>query len=71
MILLDLPHELLLLIVEFMEYSWDINSLGRVSRSLHAILNPYLWQNKNQYSRISTLLWSVKHPSSGRRPVAP
>ncbi|KAL2824481.1 ankyrin repeat-containing domain protein [Aspergillus cavernicola] len=61
---IKLPSELLLFIATFLEYSWDISSLAGVNHYFHTVLNPYLHQHKQQYSRVSTILWAAQHGSA-------
>ncbi|KAJ0413397.1 ankyrin repeat-containing domain protein [Aspergillus carlsbadensis] len=55
MLLLDLPGAILLGVADFLEYSWDLNSLILVNRYTHALINPYLYQHNIQYTPVSTL----------------
>jgi ankyrin repeat protein len=55
MLLLDLPSAILLHIADFLEYSWELNSLILVNHYTHALLNPFLYRHKIQYTQISTL----------------
>ncbi|KAL2870192.1 ankyrin repeat domain-containing protein [Aspergillus lucknowensis] len=61
--LLELPAELLLLVSDHLDYSWDVNSFSLVNSSINVLLTPYLWQHSKQYSRSSTLLWGAEHGS--------
>jgi hypothetical protein len=43
MSLSDLPSEIVLLIVERLDYAYEINNLARTSQTFHALLNPWLY----------------------------
>jgi ankyrin repeat protein len=61
----DLPPELILLIVESLDYVYEINSLARTNRTFYTLLNPLLYtkhahgENNDQFA----LLWAASHGS--------
>lgn len=57
--LLNLPDELLLCVADCLETGNDINSLSRVNRHLHTLLNSYLYRHNVQHSGSSALFWAA------------
>jgi ankyrin repeat protein len=61
----DLPLEIILLIVESLDYVYEINSLTRTNRTFYTLLNPLLYskhahgRNNDQFA----LLWAASHGS--------
>ncbi|KAL4985922.1 ankyrin repeat-containing domain protein [Aspergillus falconensis] len=62
-VFVNFPSELVLSIAGFLEYSWDVNSLAAVNHYFHQVLDPWLHQHKQQYSRASSILWGAQHGS--------
>ncbi|RLL93057.1 hypothetical protein CFD26_101294 [Aspergillus turcosus] len=58
--LLELPNELLVLIADYLEYA-NLNSLCRVNRQLHNILNHYLYQQNIQQDDSDVMQWAAIH----------
>ncbi|KAL3487194.1 ankyrin repeat-containing domain protein [Aspergillus germanicus] len=60
-----LPPEIILLIVDFLDYVYETNSLARTNRTFYALLNPLLYtkhaqgDNNDQFA----LLWAASHGS--------
>lgn len=44
----DLPPEIILHVVEWLDYAYEMNNLARTTRTFHALLNPLLYAH---YSR--------------------
>lgn len=63
MSLLKLPNEILFLIANFSEYSWNISALSQTNRYLHSLLNGYAYQHNVRYLGSSLLKWAVEHDS--------
>lgn len=61
--LLNLPNEILFLIANFSEYSWNISALSQANRYLYSILNCYAYQHNVRYLGSSLLKWAVEHDS--------
>src|SRR6266480_1039382 len=59
MLLLDLPNELLLSVVDFLKER-DISTFARTNRRLYPFLNAYLYRHNAQHSNSSALLWAVE-----------
>ncbi|PLN86075.1 ankyrin repeat-containing domain protein [Aspergillus taichungensis] len=59
--LLDLPHELLLLIARYLPSQKDINSLVQTNRQLYALLNVFLCKFNIRHHRSSALTWAARN----------
>lgn len=58
--LLELPNELLIFIADYLGYA-NLNSLCRVNRQLHNILNHYLYQRHIQQDDSDVMQWAAIH----------
>ncbi|KAJ5109470.1 ankyrin [Penicillium angulare] len=58
MALIDLPNELLIQIVEYLEYGWDLNAVGLVNRRFHNIANSQLYERKLPPCSENVLKWA-------------
>ncbi|KAJ5626551.1 ankyrin [Penicillium herquei] len=59
MSLLHLPNELLIHIVEYLEYGWDLNAFGLVNRRFHDIANSQLYERKLPPCSENVLRWAL------------
>ncbi|KAL3471203.1 ankyrin repeat-containing domain protein [Aspergillus californicus] len=56
---MDLPPEIVLEIVQFLDYKSEINAFSRVSRCLHELLNPILYRTDARDRQSYALEWAA------------
>ncbi|OAL42696.1 ankyrin, partial [Pyrenochaeta sp. DS3sAY3a] len=61
MLLLDLPNELLLWILESLASEKDINAFLQANRRLYKLLNTFLYCRNIQQSNSSALVWAARN----------
>lgn len=61
--LLSLPNELLLLIAEYLSYSWDVSVFSQINRRLYDLLNAYVYQHNIRYFDSYVLSWAAQYGS--------
>jgi ankyrin repeat protein len=59
--ILDLPPEILLIIVSFLSKEHDIHVLTLTNRTLYTLANPHLYTNNARHHNSSALLWAAEH----------
>ncbi|KAL4877128.1 ankyrin repeat-containing domain protein [Aspergillus karnatakaensis] len=57
----NLPPEIILEIVEWLDYAYEINNLTRTNHSFYPLLNPLLYTRYSQGRDHFALLWAVSH----------
>lgn len=63
MSLLSLPNEVLFLIADSLEYSWNISALSQANHHLYSLLNCYAFQHNIRYFDRSVVKWAIDHDS--------
>ncbi|ODM14496.1 hypothetical protein SI65_10118 [Aspergillus cristatus] len=63
MSLLSLPNEVLFLIADSLEYSWNISALSQANHHLYSLLNCYAFQHNVRYFDRSVVKWAIDHDS--------
>lgn len=61
MSLLSLPNEVLFLIADFLEYSWNISALSQANHHLYSLLNRSAYQHDIRYFDRSLVKWAIDH----------
>ncbi|CAI7584945.1 unnamed protein product [Penicillium glandicola] len=62
---LDVPNEVILLLIPHLEYEYEINALCRTTRRLYELLNPVLYKHSaTQRNEGYMLEWAVIHGST-------
>ncbi|KAL2854509.1 ankyrin repeat-containing domain protein [Aspergillus pseudoustus] len=56
---LDLPPEILLIILSYLTEERGLSSLAQTTKHLHAFANPYLYANNARYHGSTALLWAA------------
>ena len=66
-LLQDLPNELVMQIIEYLQTQWELKSITLINRRFHALFNDYLYRINILHGQISALFWSA---SSGHEATA-
>ncbi|WEW59952.1 hypothetical protein PRK78_005434 [Emydomyces testavorans] len=62
--LMTLPAEVLLEIVDSLHSEADINALARTSHQFYSLVNPYLYGHNVKYCRASAMFWGIEQAES-------
>lgn len=59
----DLPIDIILIIADFLEYSWELNAFAQTSRFFYPLLSDHIYEHNVRYFNGSILTWTSKHGS--------